>query len=203
VTWCGPSIDTAFDSLKGLRADVSATLLTDEGQWREFRQVYPFSPALVQTLVAVSSVLQRERTVLKLMQQLLVTRRDDLELGQLIPAADLFDVIAEGDEPFSDAMRLHFDNAKRLYFQKLRPMLERRHRVSWQDLQAGAADPWAAASLRNDARLLKTLLLAALVPEVESLRALTPQRLAALNHGTIKASIPGREAQMVHARCRD
>ncbi|NCA72348.1 MAG: phage resistance protein, partial [Sphingobacteriia bacterium] len=154
-------------------------------------------------LVAVSSVLQRERTALKLMQQLLVTRRDDLELGQLIPVGDLFDVIAEGDEPFSDAMRLHFDNAKRLYFQKLLPMLERRHRVSWQDLQAGTADPRAAASLRNDARLLKTLLLAALVPEVESLRALTPQRLAALNHGTIKAPIPGREAQMVHSRCRD
>jgi hypothetical protein len=29
-----------------------------------FRQVYPFSPALVQTLVAISSLLQRERTAL-------------------------------------------------------------------------------------------------------------------------------------------
>jgi hypothetical protein len=196
-------IDDAFATLKGLRADVSATLLTDEGQWREFRQVYPFSPALVQTLVAVSSVLQRERTALKLMQQLLVERRNDLELGQLIPVGDLFDVIAEGDEPFSDAMRLHFDNAKRLYYQKLLPMLERRHGVTWQDLQAGTAEPQPASLLRNDARLLKTLLLAALVPEVESLRALTPQRLAALNHGTIKAPIPGREAQMVLIRCRE
>ena len=196
-------IDAAFATLKGLRADVSATLLTDEGQWQAFRQVYPFSPALVQTLVAVSSVLQRERTALKLMQQLLVERRNDLELGQLIPVGDLFDVIAEGDEPFSDAMRLHFDNAKRLYYQKLLPMLERRHGVTWQDLQAGTANPQAASLLRNDARLLKTLLLAALVPEVESLRALTPQRLAALNHGTIRAPIPGREAQMVLTRCRE
>ena len=80
-----------------------------------FRKVYPFSPALVQTLIAVSSVLQRERTALKLMLQLLVDRRDDLELGQLIPVGDLYDVIAEGDEPFSEGMRLHFDNAKRLY----------------------------------------------------------------------------------------
>jgi hypothetical protein len=196
-------IDDAFATLRGLRADISATLLTDEGEWQAFRQVYPFSPALAQTLVAVSSVLQRERTALKLMQQLLVERRNDLELGQLIPVGDLFDVIAEGDEPFSDAMRLHFDNAKRLYYQKLLPMLERRHGVTWQDLQAGTADPQRASLLRNDARLLKTLLLAALVPEVESLRALTPQRLAALNHGTIKAPIPGREAQMVLTRCRD
>ncbi|MCK7500334.1 MAG: hypothetical protein MZW92_66110 [Comamonadaceae bacterium] len=47
-----------------------------------FRKVYPFSPALVQTLIAVSAALQRERTALKLMLQLLVDRRDDLELGQ-------------------------------------------------------------------------------------------------------------------------
>ena len=81
-------IDGAFDALRGLRADVSATLLTDEGKWQEFRQVYPFSPALVQTLIAVSSVLQRERTAVKLMQQLLVDRRANLDLGQLIPVGD-------------------------------------------------------------------------------------------------------------------
>ncbi|QVL47101.1 MAG: phage resistance protein [Thiocapsa sp.] len=196
-------IDTAFAALRDLRADVSATLLTGDGQWHAFRQVYPFSPALVQTLVAVSSVLQRERTALKLMQQLLVDRRNDLELGQLIPVGDLFDVIAEGDEPFSDAMRLHFNNAKTLYYQKLLPMLERRHGITWQDVRAHLADPQAAQRLTNDARLLKTLLLAALVPEVESLRALTAARLAALNHGTIKAPIPGREAQIVMSRCRE
>ena len=55
-----------------------------------FRKVYPFSPALVQTLIAVSAALQRERTALKLMLQLLVDRRDDLELGQIIPVGDLF-----------------------------------------------------------------------------------------------------------------
>ena len=35
-------------------------LLTREGDRAMFRKVYPFSPALVQTLIAVSSVLQRE-----------------------------------------------------------------------------------------------------------------------------------------------
>src|SRR5262249_13414319 len=39
-------------------------------------------------------------------------------------------------------------------------------------------------------------------PEVESLRALNAERLAALNHGTIKTPIPGREAQEVLRRCR-
>ena len=70
-------------------------------------------------------MLQRERTALKLMLQLLVDRRDELELGELIPVGDLFDVIAEGDEPFTEGMRIQFENAKKLYDQKLLPLLER------------------------------------------------------------------------------
>jgi len=50
---------------------------------------------------------------------------------------------------------------------------------------------------RNNDRLVKTLLLSALVPEVESLRALTAEKLAALNHGSIKSPIPGKEAAEV------
>lgn len=116
---------------------------------------------------------------------------------------DLYDVIADGDEPFSEAMRIHFENAKRLYNQKLLPLLERQHGVTWQELKSGAGDPVKAKNLKNDARLLKTLLLAALVPEVESLKALTAQRLATLNHGTVRSPIPGREAQDVLRKCCD
>jgi hypothetical protein len=173
-------LDSAFEDFASKSKAVTDTLLTSNADREMFRLVYPFSPALVQALVAVSSVLQRERTALKLMLQLLVDRRDDLELGQIIPVGDLWDVIVEGDEPFSDAMRLHFDNAKRLYNQKLVPMLERTHGVTWDDLRNNVADPVRARNFRNDARILKTLLLAALVPEVESLKALTAQRLAAL-----------------------
>lgn len=196
-------LDSAFEDFANKSKAVTDTLLTSNADREMFRLVYPFSPALVQALVAVSSVLQRERTALKLMLQLLVDRRDDLELGQIIPVGDLWDVIVEGDEPFSDAMRLHFDNAKRLYNQKLVPMLERTHGVTWDDLRNNAADPVRARNFRNDARILKTLLLAALVPEVEPLKALTAQRLAALNHGSVKSPIQGREAQDVLKKCRD
>ena len=65
-----------------------------------------------------------------------------------------------------------------------------------------AYDDPKRTAFRNDDRLVKTLLLSALVPEVESLRALNAERLAALNHGTIKTPIPGREAQEVLRRCR-
>jgi hypothetical protein len=193
----------SFDEVLRLRRDVLDTLLTTEADRDMFRRVYPFSPALVQTLIAVSAALQRERTALKLMLQLLVDRRNDLELGQLIPVGDLWDAIAEGDEPFSEAMRGHFENAKRLYNQRLLPMLEAKHGVTWEAYKLGQADPTLAKNLRNDGRLLKTLLLAALVPEVESLKALTGQRLAALNHGTFKSPIPGQEAQQVLRKIRD
>lgn len=197
------TLQTAFQDILRVRRDVLDTLLTTSADQDMFQKVYPFSPALVQTLIAVSAALQRERTALKLMMQLLVDRRADLKLGQLIPVGDLYDAISEGDEPFSEGMRLHFDNAKRLYTQRLLPMLERQHNVTLEAIKLGQADATAAKNLRNDARLLKTLLLGALVPEVESLKGLTAQRLAALNHGTFKSPIPGREAQDVLRKCRD
>ena len=197
------TLQAAFEDVLKLRRDVLDTLLTTDADREMFRKVYPFSPALVQTLIAVSAALQRERTALKLMMQLLVDRRDDLELGQLIAVGDLWDAVAEGDEPFSEGMRLHFDNAKRLYAQRLLPMLERRHNVTWEAIKLGQADATAAKNLRNDARLLKTLLLGALVPEVDALKGLTGRRLAALNHGTFRSPIPGREAEDVIRKCRD
>lgn len=196
-------LQSAFDEVLKARRDVLDTLLTTEADREMFRKVYPFSPALVQTLIAVSSALQRERTALKLMMQLLVDRREDLALGALIPVGDLWDVIVEGDEPFSDDMRLRFTQARRLYSQRLLPMLEQRHGVTWEALRLGQVETAAATALRNDARLLKTLLLAALVPQVESLHALTAQRLVALNHGTFRSPIPGREVQDVIRRLRD
>lgn len=197
------TLNAAFDDILKVRKDVLDTLLTTTADREMFRKVYPFSPALVQTLIAVSAALQRERTALKLMLQLLVDRRNDLELGQLIPVGDLYDAIAEGDEPFSEGMRLHFENAKRLYTQRLLPKLERQHGVTWEAIKLEQADPTAARNLRNDARLLKTLLLSALVPEVESLKALTGPRLAALNHGTFRSPIQGREGADIVRKCQD
>jgi len=196
-------IDAAFAGLLNARPEVLQTLLTDDANRELFRKLYPFSPALIETLIAVSAVLQRERTALKLMLQMLVERRDELELGQLIGVGDLWDVLADGDEPFSEGMRLHFDNARRLWQQKLLPRLERQHSITWVDAQAGRGDAAAIRRLRNDGRILKTLLLAALAPEVRPLRALTAARLAALNHGSLRTPIPGQEAADLLRKCRD
>lgn len=195
-------LDAAFEQTRKIREAVMNVLLTSEGDRQMFHQVYPFSPALVQTLIAVSSVLQRERTALKVMVQLLVEQRDTLTVGDIVPVGDLFDTIAHGDEAFSEEMAIHFGNAKRLYHQKLLPLLEKQHNVRREDVEKLSYDDPKRAAFRNDDRLIKTLLLAALVPEVESLRALNAERLAALNHGTIKTPIPGKEGGEVLRRCR-
>lgn len=195
-------LDAAFEQTAKVRESVMNILLTSEGDREMFRKVYPFSPALVQTLIAVSSVLQRERTALKVMMQLLVEHRESLTVGDVIPVGDLFDVVAHGDEAFSPEMAIHFDNAKRLYQQKLLPELEKTHGRYEELARLPLNDPKYTA-FRNDDRLVKTLLLSALVPEVESLRGLNAERLTSLNHGTIKSPIPGRESQLVLQLCKN
>ena len=196
-------IDTAFASTEKVREDVMKILLTSKGRKEEFRQLYPFSPALVESLVAVSSLLQRERTAIKVMVQLLAKQRNTLELGTVIPVGDLFDEIAEGDDAFSVGMKLHCEKTKKLYAQLLCPLLERSNGLSFEEAAGLPPTDPKARALFNDDRLVKTLLLAALAPEVESLKNMTPQRLAALNHGTIKAFVPGQEAQQVLRKCKE
>ncbi len=179
-------------ALRG-RDDVRSVLLGSEADLELFRTVYPFSPTLVRCLIDVAEALQRERTALKVMLQLLVDRRDQLHLGEIIPVGDLWDVVAARDEPFARELRDLFATAKRLYRTRLRPMLLGEHGLG-DDVDA--ADPrWTA--FRGDDRLLKTLLLAGLVPEVEAFRNLDAARLAALNWGSIQSPIPHRETQVV------
>ncbi len=193
-------MDEAFKSTESIREEVMNVLLTSQANREMFRKIYPFSPALMETLVAVSFLLQRERTALKVMLQLLVDQKDTLKLGDIVPVGDLFDAISEGDEAFSDVMKVHFENAKKLYQQKLRPILERDHGLRFEEMDRLSSDDPRAVNLRNDDRLVKTVLLSALAPNVESLRGLTASRLAALNHGTIRSPVAGRETQMVLTR---
>lgn len=194
----GRVIDEAFERLASSAGSALDTLMTSDADREAFRRVYPFSPAMIEILVAVSSFLQRERTALRLLQQLLVEKRDELRVGDLVPLGDLYDVIRGGEEPFSDELKDHFVRARDLYRTKLRPMLLAEH-----DLQEGeASDLPQDHRFRTDDRLIKTLLLAALVPNVDPLQGLTVRRLADLNHGSIKTPVPGHEKTAVLSRLR-
>ncbi|MBK1724011.1 DUF6079 family protein [Thiocystis violacea] len=195
-------IEASFAQTERMREESFNLLLTSKGDREMFRALYPFSPALVQALVALSSALQRERTALKVMLMLLVEQRETLALGSVIPVGDLYDVIASEAEPFSEQMRQHFDNAKLLFERKLIPVLEQEHQITVAVLRELPSKDAKRQAFNNDLRLLKTLVLAALVPEVESFKQLTATKLAALNHGTIRAPIPGQEARTVLQKCR-
>lgn len=196
------ALHEAFERTAHIRREILDILLTREGDREMFEKVYPFSPALVQTLVALSGLLQRERTALKLMLQLLVQNKDRIAVGDVIPVGDLFDVIIEGDEPFTPVIKRMFDRAREIWTRKFRPLLEEEHDVSEEDVRAGRVDEARARRYRADAGILKTLMLSALAPQVESLRNLTPSKLAALNHGTIRSPVPNGEGTTVLQKVR-
>lgn len=206
------TLDEAFDRMRrGLGQQAWATLLGDLGDEKAFRQVYPFSPALIETLVAQSSYLQRERTALKVLIELLVEHLEDFEMGRLVAVGDLFDVLAGGEEPMDGHMRERFAAAKRLYTSELLPRIQsengtatkaRCQRLRDDHPVALGCSNCREARCRADNRLVKTLLLAALAPEVKVLREMTASRLVQLNHGTLKSPIPGEETAMATARLR-
>lgn len=167
----------------------------------EFRLTYPFSPVLVSTLRNLSSVMQRERTALKVMQRMLVDRRDTLAVDDLIPVGDSFDYLVEGSEPIDKHAGTIFKAARELYENRLMPTLLETHGVTRDQLSTDAAS--VPGGFRGQERIAKTLLLSAIAPNVPALRDIDAGRLAALNHGSIKARIAGGESRVVLATVRD
>jgi hypothetical protein len=171
-------------------------LLTDEvgSSGGDFEMVYPFSPALVDAMVALSSIMQRERTALKIMSELLARGRDELTVGDVIQAGDLFDAAVLGDsEPLTEDMKQVFRAARNFYQNKLRPYLLARHGLTEENVRALERQH----PFRRDDRLAKTLIVGAIAPGAKSLANLTASRLAALNFGSVVAMLPGQEPQQV------
>lgn len=161
----------------------------------EFRLTYPFSPVLVSTLRNLSSVMQRERTALKVMQRMLVDRRDTLTVDDLIPVGDSFDYIVDGGDPIDAHAAAMFKSATELYQSRLLPALLDKHSVSREQLGEDPAS--VPAGFRAHERIAKTLLLSAIAPKVPALRDITAPRLAALNHGSIRSKLAGGESRVV------
>ena len=188
-----------------------STLVGSAGNEAAFRQVFPFSPALVEALVALSDCLQRERTAIRILMELLVDHLPELELGPVVPVGDAFDVIAGGEDPFDQVMRARFDRARHLYQESFLPLIQAEHGTESAD-RCQRLRPKHPARLgcsrcpekacRTDNRLAKTLLMAALVPEAPTFKGLTVKRLVHLNHGTIASPIPGAEVQSAAQKLR-
>lgn len=191
----------------------AGVLVGSEGDEADFRKVYPFSPALIEALVALSDCLQRERTAIRILMELLVLHLPDLETGRVVPVGDAFDALAESEDPIDDpVMKSRFDRARDLYRESFLPLVRRQHgtdspaacqRLREEHDRRLGCSGCAQRACRNDNRLAKTLLMAALVPEAKPFKGLTVKRLVHLNHGTIASPIPGAEMQVAAQRLRD
>lgn len=108
-----------------------------------FRLTYPFSPALVSTLRALASVMRRERTALKVMQQILVDRREVLTVDDVIPVGDAFAYIVQGQggQALDLAAAALFRSANTLYAEKLHPLLLTPYGLTEAEVAAGANVP--------------------------------------------------------------
>lgn len=192
---------TGIDRAEGVWDVLLDGVNTDEthrgSSEQQFRLTYPFSPALVSTLRSLSGVMQRDRTALKVMQQMLVERRDIMTIDEVIPVGDAYEHIVSGnDRSVLDPRRAAlFRRADEIFEDKLQPLLLSNNGVSPQDLAAG--DESVLATYRTDERLAHTLLLSAVAPGVPALTSLTAQRLSSLNHGSIVSPLRGAEASVV------
>ncbi|MGW7239269.1 hypothetical protein [Streptomyces sp. NPDC054804] len=186
-------LENAFGGVDRSNQQVKDILLDGGGathaDWTDFRAVYPLSPALLNVLVALSGALQRERTGLKLVQQLL-EKNADAAVGRLIPLGDLWNVLVEGSgAAFTDKLKRESEAAVKFYTKSRTHLLDKYGSDTHSDFLA-------------DDRFVKTLLLGALAPDVPALRRLTGSRLAALNHGSVRSrTVPAGD--VVVRRMRD
>lgn len=183
-------LDEAFNKLK-LNQDITTVLLDgvntsdqhSSSTMDQFRLTYPFSPALVDTLVALSSIMQRERTALKVMEQLLIDNRDTMTIDRIIPVGDSFDYLLEGDRHISRQGGEAFRLGRKFWSEQLRPHILNKYSIPTDTPDRDL--PTELRGLHAELRIAKTLILAGIAPEVPALKSMTVSRLAHLNHGSM------------------
>ncbi|MFW6031490.1 MAG: hypothetical protein ACOC9T_02770, partial [Myxococcota bacterium] len=203
-------LDQAFEDAKRSLGTQGWNTLLGQLDAQSFRQLYPFSPALVDALVALSNSLQRERTAIKLLTEVLVEHAEDLKLGEVVRVGDLWDVLAGGTDTAEGVMRARFESGRQVYRQFLPIIQSENGTRNPQRCQRERDDHPARLGCSNcpeqacrlDNRLIKTLIIAALVPGVSALKDLTASKLHQLNHGSIKVPIPGTEANVVAGKLK-
>jgi hypothetical protein len=206
------ALDEAFRMMRAKLGDPAWQLLLGELDEKEFRRLYPFSPALMDALVALSNSLQRERTAIRLLTELLVEHIEDLQVGDTVGVGDLFDVIAGGDDSTDGIMRARFDSAKQLYAFQFLPVIQQTNGTNTPEkcqrlrpshpARIGCSN-CPERACRADNRLVKTMLVAALVPERPAFKDVTASKLVQLNHGSLRAPIPGTEVNLVAQKLRN
>jgi hypothetical protein len=206
------ALDDAFRSMRQKLGDAAWQLLLGELDEAEFRRLYPFSPVLMDALVALSTSLQKQRTAIRLLTELLVEHIEDLKVGDVVGVGDLFDVVAGGDDSTDGVMKARFASAKQLYSYQFLPVIQQAHGTTSADRCQRLRPTYVARigcsncperACRADNRLVKTMLIASLIPERPAFKDLTASKLVQLNHGSLRAPIAGTEVNLVAQKLRN
>jgi hypothetical protein len=119
----GPLERAMGETLGSLSDEVRSTLLHDLTP-DDFRQLYPFHPALIRTLIDVTARLSRGRAALRLLYELLIKHYPDLPIGSLIPYAALFDVVFLPTKLTGGANNEELNAVRETYYDRLEPLID-------------------------------------------------------------------------------
>lgn len=165
------AVQSAVAALADRHQKVLPALLAG-GDIEYLRDVYPFHPALIEMLVDVTSLMQRERSALRLLYELLVVHYPQLPLGEFLPVGSAFAAIfPESGVEASKKVELMQD-IHHQYYSRLAPAMARmaeKAGAEFNDERRRALD-----------QLVKTVLLAEVSPRLKQ-GGLTIERLVQLN----------------------
>jgi hypothetical protein len=134
------AVQAAVSALGDKHSKVLPALLAG-GDIDYLRDVYPFHPALIEMLVDVTSLMQRERSALRLLYELLVVHYPTLPLGEFLPVGSAFSAIfPESGVEASKKVELMQDIHHQYY--------SRRRWCTWRRLRRTReiSGPWNAAA---------------------------------------------------------
>jgi hypothetical protein len=165
------AVKSAVSTLSVQHKNVLPALLVG-GDLAYLEDVYPFHPALIEMLVDVTSLMQRERSALRLLYELLVVHYPGLPLGEFLPVGSAFTAIfPESGVEASKKVELMQD-IHHQYYVRLAPAMAKMAEeagVEFTDERRRALD-----------QLVKTVLLAEVSPRLKQ-GGVTIERLVQLN----------------------
>ncbi len=176
-------VEQAIAELNKRHGKILPTLL--HGATPEYlRDVYPFHPALIEMLIDISSLMQRDRTALRLLFELLVRHYPTLPIGELLPVGRAFDAIflpsgIDASKRVSELRAIHAT-----YYQRLAPAM--RQMVEQSARGDGLFDEGRREVLDQ---IVKTVLLAEVSPRLKAGAAMTVERLVKLNDAVVEGEL--------------
>ncbi len=165
------AVQAVVDSLAERHQSVLPVLMGEAGI-EYLRDVYPFHPALIEMLVDVTSLMQRERSALRLLYELLVLHYPALPMGEFLPVGSAFAaVFPEAGVEASKKVEL-MQEIHQQYYMRLAPAMTR--------LAEEQGAGFHGERRRALDQIVKTVLLAEVSPRLKQ-SGLTIERAVMLN----------------------